>query len=593
MSENTNLENNELLTENDFSDELKKQTIKDYYTPEMFGAVGDGVYDDTACVQSCIDAAITDATTVKLVGTYYISSPVYIEGSVSIEGIGTARNEKTAKGCVLFDGVNFPIDDLGNKGAFVIAKTTSGVDARGISIKNVSFEQIPIVHDDNSETYEGHCSGIYIGGSANVLNYSCLSVVDCSFNKCTGYAIKFYGHLYIQMIEMRNLSCWYCGGVIGADTDDANVGLSTNGVFVTCATLNNINLDGCVNQITPCNPILDLSGFREYMLTNVVLEGSYGNSGTAVRISNSKWQFVDGIHVEFTDENTAPTTMLEVCQSNYNQGASSAHVVLNGVTTPLLLSANYTTLTLNGIYKYRTEQQIFVTGIGSTVNVNNMVVKGADYNIFNHNDIGKINYRDVRIAEIASPLPLSLKSNIKLFEWDATQGTLRGFSNQYFTANTGSTLVESQELYQTEDIGYVYRLVPNAENTEFVGVGLRINDSAKAFLAGKTITMAITYRLKCNEDDVNSDSIKKRIKVAYSSGAVQSVTSLNGNIANDLAIAICTMIPTETTVGFSYYYFRDAKEGWEQVENPITTDIVGIKVYLGSEAEGTAPVWSA
>ena len=44
------------LTESKFSNALKLKTIKDHVTPEMFGAVGDGVTDDSASVQQALNS---------------------------------------------------------------------------------------------------------------------------------------------------------------------------------------------------------------------------------------------------------------------------------------------------------------------------------------------------------------------------------------------------------------------------------------------------------------------------------------------------------------------------------------------------------
>lgn len=67
----------------DYIDSINNKTV----TPEMFGAVGDGVSDDTAAVQSAVDSG----KMVLLISTYAISDPVYLKHATHIEGATTSK----------------------------------------------------------------------------------------------------------------------------------------------------------------------------------------------------------------------------------------------------------------------------------------------------------------------------------------------------------------------------------------------------------------------------------------------------------------------------------------------------------------------
>lgn len=64
------------LTEAKFSSALKLKAIKDYITPEMFGAVGDGVTDDQQALNNALRYSHNNDIPLYLPKKYYISTPL-------------------------------------------------------------------------------------------------------------------------------------------------------------------------------------------------------------------------------------------------------------------------------------------------------------------------------------------------------------------------------------------------------------------------------------------------------------------------------------------------------------------------------------
>lgn len=84
------------LTEDKFANSLKIKTIKDYVTPEMFGAVGDGVADDKAAFQDALLYSIDNEIPLYLGKKYKIPSPIDLsnKGNVNLYIFGSFSERK-------------------------------------------------------------------------------------------------------------------------------------------------------------------------------------------------------------------------------------------------------------------------------------------------------------------------------------------------------------------------------------------------------------------------------------------------------------------------------------------------------------------
>lgn len=80
-----------------------------YLTPEMFGAVGDGVADDTAAIKECLATAVTNISGVVMDKTYLVTDTITIDGSVlkHIACNGLIKSSFTDKPCVVIENASF------------------------------------------------------------------------------------------------------------------------------------------------------------------------------------------------------------------------------------------------------------------------------------------------------------------------------------------------------------------------------------------------------------------------------------------------------------------------------------------------------
>lgn len=99
------------ITEAKLADPLKPKVIKDYITPEMYGAKGDGETDDLSAFQSAISAMSAGDVLYIPAKTYLLSDTLTINKAVTVIGDGTIYVTH-ASPVIVLDSVDNAVIDL-------------------------------------------------------------------------------------------------------------------------------------------------------------------------------------------------------------------------------------------------------------------------------------------------------------------------------------------------------------------------------------------------------------------------------------------------------------------------------------------------
>lgn len=301
---------NGAVTEGKLSDDLKLLVIKDYVTPEMFGAKGDGETDDTEAFLNALDG--NEKIVLGEGKTYVVSETLTINNNACL--FGAASKIKYIGNGYLFDVKSF----YSSRSSFIGISFVGNLDNQcitadhgwGVSfvVKKCNFSNFKqplftlkqvfsvVFESSNFYAYDNHDNGecwfdFGVSGFSNVLSFR-----NCVFLG-VDHVSNFYASSKVICSDFYNCTFEGCALAIKNDVYFVNVGSSwfenVDVVFYTKQVFEN-GVSNFANVGKIFNSEDDVMSFKPFQLNSIKLESMSSNdptenaqSGSVKKISNS------------------------------------------------------------------------------------------------------------------------------------------------------------------------------------------------------------------------------------------------------------------------------------------------------------------
>lgn len=261
-------------------------------TPQMFGAKGDGVSNDTKPIQSAIDFASKNGVSIVFIpeGTYLVRN-LRLKANVTLVGEGENSILKADPSCQTWDGILY-CEKLNT-----------------VLINNITFDgNKPVVPGDPQKG----TVNLWVNDSQNV------EIKNCSFqnNFYLGICIKRSNTISISNCKFINLDC----GIITSSYPSSNITI-TNNYFDGAEYSEPISIfglnEGYHENITITNNIIKNHTKGSGILvraakTVFISDNTIDNCGTGIYLASAEYNGVlYGVYDAIVENNTIKNTIFE------------------------------------------------------------------------------------------------------------------------------------------------------------------------------------------------------------------------------------------------------------------------------------------